>query len=118
MTFEEWLDWKGGRQRGQAARRELVADVRDQVIARERGLCRAWVDGHRFPWCQRVGAEMHEIVARGAGGRVSLDNSILLCHACHEKRHGIGAWLRILGTAAAVTFIARQRSLVMNTRPA
>lgn len=84
-----------------------ISAVRAAVVQRERGLCRAWLDGHRFPWCQRIGAEMHEIVTRGAGGQVSLDNSILLCAACHEKRHGLGAWLRIFGTAAAVIFIAR-----------
>ena len=31
----------------------------------------------------------HEIKFKSAGGRVSFDNSVMLCDTCHKKAHGI-----------------------------
>lgn len=31
----------------------------------------------------------HEIKFRSAGGKLSLDNSIMLCYTCHGKAHGL-----------------------------
>lgn len=106
---------KAARRRVKKARRELQAAatalIRAMVFARERGLCRAWVDGHRFRWCTKFATDLHEGKTRGAGGAVSTTNSVAVCHGCHMTRHGIGAWVKILVTDAnrpgGVTFIPR-----------
>lgn len=86
--------------------------VRAMVFARERGLCRAWKDGHRFPWCTTYATDRHEGKTRGAGGKITTENCVALCHGCHMKRHGVGAWLRIEVTDAnrpdGVTFLPRE----------
>lgn len=98
-----------------------VAQIRGQVVIRERWTCRAYLDGHRFDFCTKDGTDLHEGKARGMGGKnkrtaVSRRNSVLLCHGCHMKKHGVGAWLRIvvinadLPGAAGVRFAVRQRS--------
>lgn len=63
--------------------RDRIAEIRDYVFARERGICRC---------CRRRRAEsMHEIKSRGAGGKVSKRNSIAVCgqlrngHECHGR---------------------------------
>ena len=61
-----------------AAKRQHAAEVRRiraLVFEREDGLCRC---------CKKARAtEMHEIVFRSLGGKVSLENSIAICNTCH-----------------------------------
>ena len=61
--------------------RDHITEIREYVFARERGRCRC---------CRRRTAQsMHELVSRGAGGKVSKRNSIAVCgqlgngHECH-----------------------------------
>lgn len=72
-------------------RKEAVMLIRLQVVARaireKRVLCE---------FCGEVitsiTGEMHEVVPKGKGGEVSLDNSRLICNTCHtgaaDSEHG------------------------------
>jgi 5-methylcytosine-specific restriction endonuclease McrA len=53
--------------------------MRAYVRSREKGLCRV---------CGKPGQDVHEIVARSRGGRVSKTNSVLLCRSCHALCQG------------------------------
>lgn len=58
--------------------------IREEIFARQGGLC-LWC-AKRISWLQ---AHMHEKVFRGKGGKISLDNSIILCSDCHRNvAHG------------------------------
>lgn len=68
--------------------------VRAGVSGREKGMCRAALDGRGFAWCTREGTDLHGQGEAGAtGGRtpdareVSTAEWILLCHACHTAHH-------------------------------
>lgn len=37
------------------------------------------------PVCQKRATDPHELVRRGAGGKVSLENSVASCRACHNQ---------------------------------
>jgi len=63
---------------------DAVKSIRDDIWFRQNGEC------------IRCGGEitknsmhMHERVHRGRGGRVSLDNSVGLCYACHLGKRGV-----------------------------
>lgn len=73
-------------------------EIREQLCERAGGY---WVrSGHQYrcigglcELCGQppdwIGLEMHEKIFRSAGGKVSLDNSIMLCDTCHKRKHGI-----------------------------
>lgn len=48
--------------------------------------------GYRCEKCGEIvtwqNGEMDEIVPRGRGGKQTMDNCQLLCHACHMEKHG------------------------------
>lgn len=61
-----------------------VGEIRRIVYDYQDGRC-LWCDKF-VTWKQ---AHMHEKVARGKGGKISLDNSIILCSNCHlNVAHG------------------------------
>lgn len=72
-------------------KRDAIEAIRRQVFAREKFRCRHC--DKRLTW--DIG-EMNEIVPKGKGGEVSLDNCELLCHGCHQGRpdsvHGDRRW--------------------------
>jgi 5-methylcytosine-specific restriction endonuclease McrA len=58
--------------------------IRQAVYDRQSGMC-LWCDKN-LTWDQ---FHMHEVVSRGKGGKISLDNSVGLCYDCHLNRaHG------------------------------
>ena len=61
-----------------------TAEIRRAVYDRQHGECL---------WCSKFvtfqQAHMHEVVPRGRQGKISLDNSIILCAECHlDFAHG------------------------------
>lgn len=60
---------------------EAVREIRSQVFARANGECE-YCGARITP----VTGEMHEKLAKGNGGEVSLENSVALCHGCHTGR--------------------------------
>jgi 5-methylcytosine-specific restriction endonuclease McrA len=66
---------------GQMAKSEAVKAIRVQVVARSNNECEHC--GKRITWGN---GEMNEVIPRGRGGHVSMDNCEYLCHACHQSR--------------------------------
>ncbi len=71
----------------QVAKMVAVGDIRKQVIARD--------TRNGFIECRFCGARllpgtghMHEQQAKGKGGEVSVENSVMLCASCHIGRDG------------------------------
>lgn len=68
-----------------------VSEIRNQVFDRSHGHCD---DCGRL--VTKVTGEMHERVAKGKGGEVSLANCVFLCYGCHQQRpdseHGNRRW--------------------------
>jgi 5-methylcytosine-specific restriction endonuclease McrA len=63
---------------------EEIEKIRLLIYKKQNGLC-LWC-GKRVTWKQ---AHMHERLFRGKGGKISLDNSIILCSNCHlNDAHG------------------------------
>lgn len=60
-----------------------VKEIRRAVFKRQNRECL---------WCSKVltwaQAHLHEIVLRGKGGKISLENSIILCYDCHFNNLG------------------------------
>lgn len=61
-----------------------VSQIRRQVFSRQEGVCLRcpniilWTSGH-----------LHELITRGQGGEISLDNCEMLCADCHlNGAHG------------------------------
>lgn len=102
MMFPKPASARARRSRRRSDRAAHVGRVRALVFARERNTCRAWYDGHRFAWCQKVATDLHEIRTRGAVGSVlqavTPENAIALCYACHARRHSFGNYLAISGS--------------------
>lgn len=65
-------------------RTEAVREIRRQVFERQDYLCRHCPN--LITW---AAGEMNEIVPKGRGGEVSLDNCEALCHDCHQGRTGV-----------------------------
>ena len=61
-----------------------IGGIRLAIFERQNHLC-LWC-GKLLTWEQ---AHMHELLSRGKGGKISLDNSIILCYDDHINRaHG------------------------------
>lgn len=60
-----------------------TGEIRRIIYDRQHGECL---------WCSKFvtwqQAHMHEVVQRGKGGKISLDNSIILCSTCHIGPRG------------------------------
>ncbi len=67
-------------------RAELPAErlIRAKLIDRCKGLCEKCGKPPDFR-----GLSPHERVFRSHGGKMSLENSVMLCGVCHSKEHGI-----------------------------
>ena len=63
------------------ARVDAVRQIRWQLYQKCGGHC-TWC-GEATSW---EGCQMHEVVPRGDGGEISLENSIILCYDCHQGR--------------------------------
>jgi 5-methylcytosine-specific restriction endonuclease McrA len=61
-----------------------VGEIRDEIWKRQDGLCLRCGD-----YVTKATAHLHEVISRGKGGEVSLDNSIILCSACHIGVRGV-----------------------------
>lgn len=61
-----------------------VSQIRRQIWDRQQGLCLRC--GEIIRW---VGSHLHEKIHRGEGGEISLENSELLCAACHIGPQGV-----------------------------
>lgn len=64
--------------------KDEISYIRKELFTRQKGLCL---------WCgarlTSKMAHMHERLFRGKGGKISLDNSIILCYSCHmNDAHG------------------------------
>lgn len=64
------------RARRQRVKQKHIREVRAAVFERDHDTCRV---------CGRRATEMHELRFRSLGGAVSMENSIAVCHDCHEK---------------------------------
>ena len=76
------------------AERDNITKTREYVFARERGVCRC---------CRLRRAEsMHELISRGAGGKVSKRNSVAVCGQLGNgpECHGLLQAKRITYTAS------------------
>ena len=62
-----------------------VAEIRQQVYDRQGGRC---ISCDLFVTPEQ--AHMHEKVFRGKGGKISLENSEILCAECHLNRKTFG----------------------------
>lgn len=75
----------------QLPKAEAVREIRKKVFERSKGLCE-WC-GQNIIWNS---FEMHETTFKSDGGMVSLENSVALCHQCHQGRedsaHGDRRW--------------------------
>lgn len=61
-----------------------IAEIRREIYTRQKGQC-LWC-GKLLGWRQ---AHLHEKLERSKGGKISLQNSIILCYGCHiDKAHG------------------------------
>ena len=78
--------------------REDEIKIREQLCKRAGG--RFFTDGVRFGCiggvCERCnsapdfrGLHPHEKVFKSHGGKLSLENSLMLCGKCHSKEHGV-----------------------------
>ena len=63
--------------------RLAVSDIRRQVFHRDDFRCRRC--GLAVRW---ETGEMDEIVSKGSGGEVSVENCQVLCCICHDDKHG------------------------------
>lgn len=64
---------------------EAVKQVRDRVYELSKGDCRNCAASLSYP----NGFHMHELKTRGAGGEISIFNSVALCADCHlNQEHG------------------------------
>lgn len=59
-------------------------EVRKKIEKRSGGKCEALISGAR---CGAKGTDVHHIIPLSKGGTNSPSNLIMLCLACHEKRH-------------------------------
>jgi 5-methylcytosine-specific restriction endonuclease McrA len=50
------------------------------------------------PVCTKWATEPHELIPRGAGGKVSLANSVATCRACHNAAQGRVGGLKLVAT--------------------
>ena len=67
-------------------RAEIQAEypIRVELAKRAQGKCE---ECYELPdW---RGLHPHETVHRSQGGKMSLDNSLMLCGSCHSREHGI-----------------------------
>ena len=55
-------------------RKDLPRSIKNQIIKRDKGLCRA---------CGSIGKEIHHITPVVFGGTDDIENLILLCYICH-----------------------------------
>lgn len=62
-----------------------TAEIRHEIFLRQKGACISC--GLLLTEEQ---AHMHEKVFRGKGGKISLDNSEILCQDCHINRETFG----------------------------
>lgn len=61
-----------------------IAAIRKAIFVRQGKVC-LWC-AKALTWTQ---LHMHELVPRGKGGKISLDNSVGLCYSCHiNGAHG------------------------------
>jgi len=60
------------------------AKIRQQLMERCNGLCEGC---HGLPDFR--GLHPHEKLFRSHGGKMSLDNSIMICGKCHSEKHNI-----------------------------
>lgn len=63
---------------------EQEKPIREALIKRANGKCEECGNPPDF-----VGLHPHERKFRSAGGKLSLDNSVMLCNTCHSKMHNI-----------------------------
>lgn len=77
-TACERFDTPGNTDVLEIPRKDAIASVRNQIWERTKGDCE---------WCGKPISEqslhMHEVIHRGKGGEVSLQNSVGLCYECH-----------------------------------
>jgi 5-methylcytosine-specific restriction endonuclease McrA len=64
---------------------QIIEEQKIRLILAERadGCCEM-CGGNGFPF----GLHPHEKIFRSQGGEMSLENSIVLCQACHAPKHG------------------------------
>lgn len=63
-----------------------TSEIRHTIWLRQHGEC---LDCSKF--VTEAQAHLHEVVPRGRGGKISLDNSVILCAECHlngPQNHG------------------------------
>jgi hypothetical protein len=61
---------------------EAVGMIRHTVFIRSQGFC----EGCAAPVTESTG-HMHELLHRGKGGEISMDNSVFICADCHKFAH-------------------------------
>lgn len=66
----------------QMDRTHAVSIIRHLVFMRSEGFC----EGCSAPITESTG-HMHELLHRGKGGDISLENSVFICAACHKFAH-------------------------------
>lgn len=76
LTDDSWKEWREGLS---------VAETRKFIWMYQRGHC---ISCDNFVTEEQ--AHMHEILPRGKGGKISLDNSEILCYDCHLNRETFG----------------------------
>lgn len=67
-----------------AAQIKEEKEIRKQLNERSQGRCEECGEPDFWP-----GLHPHERVFRSHGGKMTLENSIVLCTRCHGKRHNI-----------------------------
>ena len=65
-------------------KKDEIAAIRKELFTRQKGLC-LWCSARLTSGM----AHMHEHLFRGKGGKISLNNSLILCSSCHlNVAHG------------------------------
>lgn len=78
----------------QMEKRLAVASIRSQVVERAKRKNLILCEFCGTPLTEETG-QMHEVVSRGDGGEISLDNSRFICSECHIGKtgeHGDRQW--------------------------
>lgn len=65
------------------SKQRMPAAVAEAVLERADGACEGMVRGV----CVGTGGHLHHRMMRSQGGRHTVENLVLLCHACHKYVH-------------------------------
>jgi 5-methylcytosine-specific restriction endonuclease McrA len=64
------------------SRKDAIGEIRKAVFERSKGICEFCGN-----YLTEQTGDLHEQLARGLGGEISLENSVFICRGCHKAQH-------------------------------